>query len=489
MRIEPVQLSTFVLAMRDSGYKSLAHAVAEIVDNSLDAQASTITIKLLADTNGKTILLIADDGHGMSRQTLGRALSFGWSSKFGNRGGLGRYGMGLPNSCLSHARRVDVYSWQNSGSILHTYFDIDDVLVKGKTNLPSVQPGNIPGPFQPIPTKSGTLIVWSNCDRLQSPTPRLLMHLKQTLGRIFRYFLWNGKRIIINDGPVLPIDPLMIRDCPLEPGAAVYGEKLTYSVDPDLSLDKKTRSTVEVSFSLLPVKEWHSLPNEEKRRLGITRGGGVSIVRAGREIDFGWFFMGSKRKENYDDWWRCEIRYSPDLDELFGLTHTKQDVNPSIIMNKILIPDMSAIARSLNREVRTIHESLKNNVISASRAIHEAERFLTPLHSIFESSINQQMEDLIKIDSIYDPAFYVPHRFSKYGGTIINSNHGFYSRFYRVLEEFDQVSSRQVLKMVQLLLLSIARVELSQPKQKRNHYEEMRKQWGNLLEAYLRENR
>ena len=32
---------------------------------------------------------------------------------------------------------------------------------------------------------------------------------------------------------------------------------------------------------------------------------------ANREIDFGWFFMGNKRRENYDDWWRCEVKFEP----------------------------------------------------------------------------------------------------------------------------------------------------------------------------------
>ncbi|MGI8447952.1 MAG: hypothetical protein ACR2MP_12395 [Streptosporangiaceae bacterium] len=40
----------------------------------------------------------------------------------------------------------------------------------------------------------------------------------------------------------------------------------------------------------------------------------VSVVRSGREIDQGWFFMGTKRRENHDDWWRCEVRFDPVLD-------------------------------------------------------------------------------------------------------------------------------------------------------------------------------
>ena len=83
-----------------------------------------------------------------------------------------------------------------------------------------------------------------------------------------------------------------------------------------------------VTFSELPVHEWHDLPNEEKRQLGIVNGAGVSVVRAGREIDYGWFFLDGKRRENYDDWWRAEIRFDAVLDEAFGITHTKQQIRP-----------------------------------------------------------------------------------------------------------------------------------------------------------------
>src|SRR5260370_336789 len=69
----------------------------------------------------------------------------------------------------------------------------------------------------------------------------------------------------------------------------------------------RSSSTVTVSFSELPVDTWHSLSNKAKRQHAIAKGAGVSIVRAGREIDHGWYFMADKRAENYDDWWGCQI--------------------------------------------------------------------------------------------------------------------------------------------------------------------------------------
>ena len=99
---------------------------------------------------------------------------------------------------------------------------------------------------------------------------------------------------------------------------------------------------------------------KEKREIGISNAAGVSIVRSNREIDYGWHFMGSKRKENYDDWWRCEIKFDPNLDELFGITHTKQQISPSDYLKEILNPELELIAKTLNARGKRKSPEAKN---------------------------------------------------------------------------------------------------------------------------------
>ena len=84
------------------------------------------------------------------------------------------------------------------------------------------------------------------------------------------------------------------------------------------------------------------------------------MIRGDREIDYGWFFMGDKRKENYDDWWRCEIKFHPDLDEAFGVTHTKQDIKETEYLKKLLVPHIEDIAHKLHYRVREQFIELKN---------------------------------------------------------------------------------------------------------------------------------
>src|SRR3954453_19501952 len=103
---------------------------------------------------------------------------------------------------------------------------------------------------------------------------------------------------------------------------------------------------------------------DEKRARGIANGAGVSVVRGKREVDFGWFFMGSKRRENYDDWWRCELSFDATLDEHFGVTHSKQEIRPSPYVIEVLSPDIEAAARALNRRSRAAHADV--NIASAA---------------------------------------------------------------------------------------------------------------------------
>ena len=107
-----VAIRSFIQATRDSGYKSTSAALAELVDNAFEAEASSVEIELVeSPVTGEKRVIVTDNGGGMSPSTMQLALQFGGSTRFNSRRGAGRYGMGLPNSSLSQTRRVDVYRY------------------------------------------------------------------------------------------------------------------------------------------------------------------------------------------------------------------------------------------------------------------------------------------------------------------------------------------------------------------------------------------
>ena len=211
-----IAIDRFILATRDSGYKGTESAVAELVDNALQAGARNVTINVAVHSENSDCPLqisVIDDGCGMDKRTLRQALRFGGTSRFNDRSGLGRYGMGLPNSSLSQARRVDVYSWQRPGRVLWSYLDVDEI-ARGKcTEIPEEPyPAPFPEGAENIESPSGTLVVWSKCDRLDHRRASTIARkLVQPLGRTFRYFLWDGMNLLVNGVLVHPFDPLYLR--------------------------------------------------------------------------------------------------------------------------------------------------------------------------------------------------------------------------------------------------------------------------------------
>jgi hypothetical protein len=489
-----IAIRSFIQATRDSGYKSTSAAIAELVDNAFEAEASSVEIGLLEDPEtGEKRVTVTDNGVGMSHTTMQLALQFGGSTRFNSRLGTGRYGMGLPNSSLSQARHVDVYSWTNPHRIWSTYLDVDEIAAGTLDGVPEPVRFKPPQPEEYPSSPSGTIIVLSKCDRLDYRTIRALVrHLRTDLGRIFRHQIYAGKKLRINGQVVKPIDPLFLHEGNNLTGAEPYGPPLTYEISPFGGLPSK----VIVRFSLLLIEQWHGFSNEEKNRYGISRNAGVSIVRAGREVDYGWYFIGSKRKENYDDWWRCEVSFAPDLDELFGITHTKQKINPTETLNEILSPDIEQIARELNGIVRRRYlgaRATEKDFHSVTLA-QARDHLMEPLGGE-QDSVSRPVKPHLalsrldyKIDEqvLEDISFYLPSLARNNLKLVLNRDHNFYQKVYWPLVRADRVEPSLMLEHLQLLLLAAARAECSmKSKEERRVAEHLRHGWSNALTAFL----
>src|SRR5690242_977727 len=88
-------------ALRSIGY-SFEVAVADIVDNSIDAGARKVLIRFVVRSDDILDLVIVDDGDGMDAATLREAMRFGADvSEHISR--LGKFGLGLKLASLSQA--------------------------------------------------------------------------------------------------------------------------------------------------------------------------------------------------------------------------------------------------------------------------------------------------------------------------------------------------------------------------------------------------
>lgn len=372
-----------VSAMRDNGYKSTTHALAELIDNSIEANATHIELFGLSQFSRvgqrQSVrlkeLAVLDNGDGMDADILRGSLRYGIGTKR-SRKGIGRFGLGLPNSSMSQARRVEVWSWRSGASnALYTWLSIDDV-EKGMQEIPIPQIKPVPDIYRDESLKglqtTGTLVVWSDLDRVQwTRASTVFKHTENFIGRMYRRFLTppsvrlhpedtrhneigsqrnitlipielrqNDVQVIRDDIVyVRPNDPLYLMpstSCPEDfgPGpmfqelkGSPYKVTVKYKGQEHDVLIRASYVRPHVRDPLHPEAKWP--PDVQGWQPGSTAWGkhadsnmGVSVVRAHREIDTDMSWI-----NGYDPterWWTVEIDFPTALDEIFGVTNNKQ---------------------------------------------------------------------------------------------------------------------------------------------------------------------
>ena len=340
-----------IQAMRDSGYKNTAYALAELIDNSVQAEADHCEIicieemQTIAERSRRRLVAIAviDDGNGMDATVLRKSLQFGNGTRLNDRSGIGRFGMGLPNASISQASRVDVWSWQNGAdNALHTFLDVQEIRDKQRSSVPVPELSPVPKKWRDraqVIGQSGTLVVWTKlgADRMTWKGAKATLRNTGTLlGRIHRRFIGEGSLTIrlaggeegdIEETVVQINDPMYLTPAPHLP--APYNTEPMfehlYDVPVKVELDDIVY-TVETRYS---VAKQSTIDLAGSGFRGDTKYGkdaadniGVSVMRAGRELmlDRSWTIQYDPR----DRWWGCEVEFPAELDEIFGVTNNKQ---------------------------------------------------------------------------------------------------------------------------------------------------------------------
>ncbi|WP_329387292.1 ATP-binding protein [Streptomyces sp. NBC_01716] len=98
----------YMEALSSQGY-GFEIAIADLVDNSIDAGANDVVIHFLRDGDQLVSLLVVDDGRGMDETALDVAMTVGGRRDYAVDA-LGMFGTGLKSASLSHASAVTVVS-------------------------------------------------------------------------------------------------------------------------------------------------------------------------------------------------------------------------------------------------------------------------------------------------------------------------------------------------------------------------------------------
>jgi hypothetical protein len=351
--IIPQQLA--IRSMRSSGYRDTAHAIAELIDNSIQAGEDVnprTEVEVLCVDRYRTVtarkrrqldeIAVYDNACGMDPKTLRDALQFGNGTRLTRekQKGIGKFGMGLPNASISQCSKLEVWSWQD-GACYSTYLDVGQIEKNALTEVPEPKPSKIPDRWRDVIRNSigehGTLVVWSQLDRVTWKGSKALLENSEFLvGRIYRYFIAEGKaRIRLAafeedeggltnrfDKDVRPNDPMYLlrgTSAPVpydtEPAFDLLGEK-TIQVG-----FQGTEHTVTIRYSVSRAAPRQQGGNSSIGR-DAARNQGVSVVRAKRELEMNHSF--DSRSDPRDRWWGIEVRFEPELDDVFGVTNNKQ---------------------------------------------------------------------------------------------------------------------------------------------------------------------
>lgn len=162
----PPSASSLSGSMRDLGY-SLPTAIADIIDNSIAADATEIDVFCDLTRENPTLIII-DNGHGMTSDELLIAMKHGSINPKQKRSplDLGRFGLGLKTASFSQCRQLTVVS-SKSNVLCGAEWDLDVISTEDEWLLSILDDAEIkvlPYIDKLLPT--GTIVIWRKLDRL-----------------------------------------------------------------------------------------------------------------------------------------------------------------------------------------------------------------------------------------------------------------------------------------------------------------------------------
>jgi hypothetical protein len=311
-----------IQALRSIGYNSQT-AIADLIDNSIDAKALNISLEFSYNEGNGSIKII-DNGNGMDGNELQTAMTIGSKDPRDRRerDELGRFGMGLKTAAFSLGKRLTVVSKKDSKVSVRCW-DLDYVSKKNKWLLYTSIPEDISLSFDEIQGDNGTIVLIDKLDRFcgygtnnivkSSSFYRKVNRIQKYLELVFHVLLEREILIEINGNQLLRWNPF------LEGNPRCYEGEVQY-----LQLNGKK---VVVTPYVLPHPS--TFNKKEHREAGGIKGWrdhqGFYIYREDRLVSYGdWF--GLFTKDAISELVRIKVDFTNEADEEWKLDVKKSTV-------------------------------------------------------------------------------------------------------------------------------------------------------------------
>lgn len=350
-----IEVDKALESMRDSGFDFFA-AAGEPIDNSVEANATWIRIepKYSKDRKEITELAFADNGRGIDLAVLPQVLKMGFSTRYDQRKGLGRFGVGLKLAGLSLGRRIEVITKPAGEDKFYSAFLDLDLITKGQQKLiEAVEVDGWPEGHADLmsdasgkPFAHGTLVLWKKVDRLTgggsygTSLDSKFDELRKFIARVYRRFLDQGlvidlagKHVSLHDPMFQLDDPRMIKQYAGRAQDQVKGKIVQ---EGDLTIEGLP---VHVSVAIAPAIFRNKsgdggevdIDGRKIREFQINRdnAGRISIMRNGREIYYDIVpRILPSGVDKIDRYIGIEVSFPAELDKYFQVRNVKRGAEP-----------------------------------------------------------------------------------------------------------------------------------------------------------------
>lgn len=433
-------------SMRDIGY-SLETAIADLIDNSISANAKTININVDGLGTSDPSLAIIDDGHGMLPEEVLEAMRPGSNNPRRKRAtnDLGRFGLGLKTASFSQCRILTVISRKN-GLTFAARWDLDLISQRNEWVVQELSADDI----QSLPlinqlSNQGTCVLWQKLDRLlesqqytinEADVYTKLDHVERHLALIYhRYLSGEFKKskttILVNGHPIKPFDPF----CTSHKATQMLPEEIV----------RIHGEEIHIQPYILPhhSKLTRSDYDYYRKHSDFISNQGAYVYRNGRLMAWGdWFRLVAKTEATKLA--RVRIDFSNALDEQWTIDIKKSRAHPPPQVRE----KMSHIINQITEQSRRVHTG------RGDRLFTQQEKTLWLRYSDRKGTrygINKEHPLLIALANKADPDIMkaINHILTGIENTVpIQAIYADYSNTPQVFEEKPDISEETLLQAI-----------------------------------------
>lgn len=503
--------------LRDTGY-DFNMAMADLVDNSIAANATVIKVYVNPLPNSDLKIYIADNGCGMTLEGLKNAMRYG-SNRRSEASSLGKFGLGLKTASTAFCRSLSLLSRGADGAYNKVCWDLDEICKINKWKL--LQPATTDDEKELLDDVAeggtGTLVIWEKIDRLlkdyqregakKNALNKLLENLKFHLSMVYQRFLdpqyaESPIKMYLNGKLIEPWDPF----CLSESDTTRSGHQKIKTELPDGS-----KAEFMLNAYVLPRKENFSSPKAYNDARINNDMQGFYIYRENRLLHYGdWSDI--RRKDPHFSLARVELSFDHKLDEAFNVDIKKSriHINEDIAdyLEKEFLPATIRMSEERYRKLQkkaiqqaggnvhdaagiTIEENASSLQGSKTQIIDEKKNEVKVKNSVAEFTttikilppVDSKQHRVVPVDTIDGNLLWEPTLVDGDHAVSINRNHDFYLKVYG-----PNLENPSLIQGLDSLLWGLAEAELSTYNEEtREQYEEMRNQVSRILKKLVKE--